>query len=82
MAKDFHKLLGSSLDIVALRNFHRKIMSAVKFDGTSLTTMLSSADLDKLTDALQEETFKDGEVVVEEGAPLSLSAPLSPPNGS
>jgi len=68
MGKDFHKLLGSSLDVVAARNFNRKIMAAVKFDGTSLTAMLSSADLDKLVDALVEESYADGETVVEEGA--------------
>ena len=68
MAKDFHRLLGSSLDQVTAANFNRKIMASVKFDGTALTSMLSSADLDKLVGALVEETHHDGEVVVEEGA--------------
>ena len=68
MQEDFHKLLGSSLDAVARKNLNLKIMSAVKFDGTALTSMLSTADLDKLVDALQTEDYQDGETVVEEGA--------------
>ena len=42
-AKDFNKLLGSSLDAVAAKNLNRKIIAAVKFDGTSLVSMLSTS---------------------------------------
>ena len=43
-------------------------MASVKFDGTSLTAMLSTADVDKLVDALAEETYQEGEAIIEEGA--------------
>ena len=68
MLNDFDKLLGSSLGSVARKNLNLKILAGVKFDGTALTSMLSSSDLDKLVDALQEESYEDGETVVEEGA--------------
>ena len=43
------------------------ILAAVKIEGSFLGTMLSSADLDKLVDALIEESYADYENVVEEG---------------
>ena len=53
-------LLG--LQEVTVANFNRKVLSAVKFDGTVLAAILSSSDLNKLLEALVEETFKDGQV--------------------
>ena len=67
MGRDFNMLMGSSLATVAARNFNRKILAAVKIEGSFLGTMLSSADLDKLVDALIEESYADYENVVEEG---------------
>ena len=67
-AADFQKLLGTSLQEVASKNFNKKILSAIKFDGTSLASILSSSDMTKLLDALEDVVFADGESVIEEGA--------------
>ena len=67
-AAEFHKLLGSSLQEVAAANFNKKILSAVKFDGMSVGSILSSSDLNRLLEALSEETYKDGQTVFDEGA--------------
>ena len=53
-AADFQKLLGTSLQEVASKNFNKKILSAIKFDGTSLASILSSSDMTKLLDALED----------------------------
>ena len=68
MQGDFHKLLGSSLEAVTSKNSRRKIIGSVKFDGAALTALLSVADVDKLVEALVEETYEDGETIIEEGA--------------
>ena len=54
-ASDFQQLLGASLREVAAANFNRKLLSAVKVDGTALSSLLSSSDISRLLDALVEE---------------------------
>ena len=66
-AAEFQQLLGASLQEVAAANFNRKLLSAVKVDGTALSALLSSSDISRLLDALVEETFRDGQALVEEG---------------
>ena len=68
LASSFNSLLGHSLADVAAKNFTRKTLAGVRFDGTPLTAMLSSADTDKLVAGLSEANFADGETVIEEGA--------------
>ena len=67
-AAEFHALLGSSLQEVAAGNLHRKLLSAVKVDGTALSSLLSSSDMGRLLDALVEQNFEDGQTLVEEGS--------------
>ena len=64
---DFRSIVGNSLDEVARRNLNHKLLARVRLGGQPVVSLLTSADMERLADALEEQIFTQGQIVIREG---------------